>query len=1139
MSRPKSLLIGTFAALLLIAIAIAIAPFGKDSTGTDTNLKSKDGGLLASLPAIDKSKTESSPGAARESAGGLNDGSRSASNGKVIITEGGAVPPGTRVAIRFDNPDFMSEMTMGDLMRRMFQRGIAGQKELIYQIRNGKKEGEIVNVAADGTFRINPPAASPFYLNVLSDLIYNDTWEAFTGQENEYYQIRARRGFVLKGIVNSPNGAPVAGADVELVHHLMPGSGGRIRTPREMLTKSGADGSFTITAVPVESTGSVAARKPGFALGIVSITLKSPPQPLVVTLTPAGRIVGRVADAEGGAVAGAAVSLVMSDFVTYGLELKREPAITNSDGHFEMIDIPAGALRVRAEKATFRPAQSLEFEARPGTTTDVGFVILQNGTRIAGTVVTPDGKPAEGAEVKLEFSTDVNQFEPVEGGALIGDLAVTTTNAEGKFLIEGMARGPYDIEARLPGFAPARKKRYKEEGRDLILKLRKPGAIECLVRWPEASPPPAELLASLEISIVTGPGFSVPETVKSQKIAGVTEPNAKEFRFRMEDVAPGSYSLLLKAKGYAKAKQQNVDVKSATPAQLQFDLVPGVSVAGRAVDKATKQPLSGARVELSTSLLEAFRGDAPSTITKEDGTFELKDLEAGPLSIFAQFMNHARATVPVGTPKPGDMIQNVEIELGLGGAIDGQVFNDDGLPMAGGIANINSPDRGDSHQLMIDREGRFFQEHLSPGTYQISALRGSFLSDMSGSSPAEFLKGMKFTMAEVKEGEVKKVVMGEQAGPFVKVVGKVKSRNQAVGNAIITAISQTRDSSTLKSAPPKFETTNAQGIFEVKLPPGRTMFTIQRVGSSQMGIEIPADIPNQPAHELTLNLPVATLEGVVRGAKNEPLAGQPVLLSIEQGVSGSFFGSFGQTSTDEDGHYIFENLNSGSFVISAGGVSVYADTGANAYGRVARRVQVAENENIKNIDFNLGAAGSVAGNVISSGKPVPGASIFFQTTDGLPLSRISDVFTNVGGQFRARGIAAGNYRILARARGFAARFVEVRVEAGREHTIDIELDLGAPVLARVLDKDGTPVSGVTVLLMDSDGRRMSGFAGIPEFTQVFAEGPPPIGDVRLGTLGRGKYRITVTRSGYAPSTVDFDIPNMDARTIEVRLQKEL
>lgn len=1138
MSRRNSLLIGTFAALLLIAIGIVIAPSFQNERAEGGAPSAKEE-VLASLPAVDT--TQKNAETAREVASdGPAAGARNSqgANGRILTLDGGPIPAGTRVVVRLDNPDFMSEMSFGELMRKSFQRGPAGQRELLLQARKNRRESGGFVVSADGKFQCNPPPGVPFYLDIQSDGLTNDSWDKYISTDKAIFVVRARRAVLVTGKVVSPDGSGLGGADVTFVDHRMPGSGGKMHTPLDIRTKARADGSFTLPAVPLGLAGTVVARRTGFAAGSTSVKVTNEAPNVTVTLGPSARVIGKVVNESGEPIAGASIQIFFGDLATYGVEIDRGPQATNEEGFFELKDIPPVPMRVRAEKEKLRPATSPNIEIRPGATCDAGIIILKNGTAIRGKVVKPDGEPAPGANVRLEFSTQMNQMEQGEGGATIFDHSEMVANAEGQFTIEGMGSGPYDLEATFPGFAPARKKRYKSDGSDiLILKLRKPGALRALLHWPDGSPAPETGEVTFEVQRPVGPGFNISEIIKTSKYTLVKSEKGSSGEAAVDDVAPGGYNIIIRSRGYARARAMGIEIKSGAPTDVNIEMAPGITVTGRVLDRASKAPLDGARVVVSGNMMDMFRSDLPATVSGEDGKFELFDLDSGPVSISALYADRSRSSVSLGNQAPGANVNNVELLLGLGGGVEGQAFGEDGMPMAGGMATLNAPDRGEFEQSLLDRDGRFGIYRLSPGNYQLSILRGSFISDMGTANPGDILKGMRFTAVDVREGEITKIVIGEERGNYVKVRGKVRSRNQPVAGAIVTAVSQGTGGGS--GTPPRFDTTDPQGNFEMQLAAGRVVFTIQRMTGTQSGCEIPVEIPERPSHEVTLNLPLGTIDGIVKGPKNEPLSGQPIMLTIEAGSVGSLIGAFGQATTDEDGRFRFESLAPGTYLISAGGSSAFFDAAAAAYGRVSKRVELKDSEQLHNIDFNIDIAGAIVGTVVSGGQPVPGASIFLQMPDGQAVSRVSDVVTNAGGQFKARGIAGGTYRLMARAKGLASKFIDpVVVEPGRDVPIQIELAPGAPAVARIADGEGKAVSGTTIILTDSSGRKLSGFAGMMEFAQWFADGPPQAGDVRLGNLASGRYRVVISKPEYAPATVDFEISGLDPKTIEVRLQKQ-
>lgn len=151
--------------------------------------------------------------------------------------------------------------------------------------------------------------------------------------------------------------------------------------------------------------------------------------------TTTATLVGRVTDAAGKAVAGAAVSDAAGG----------TPAITNDLGRYVIRSVPVGrTLKLRAAKSGYAQAESATFTVRAGNvvTTDLALVSNAAGGSLSGKVY--DDNQAAAADVTVVLS--------------LGDqkVAETVSGADGSYTFPAVAAGEgYTLSAEKAGFRPA------------------------------------------------------------------------------------------------------------------------------------------------------------------------------------------------------------------------------------------------------------------------------------------------------------------------------------------------------------------------------------------------------------------------------------------------------------------------------------------------------------------------------------------------------------------------------------------------------------------------------------------------------------------------------------------------------------
>jgi carboxypeptidase family protein/sigma-70-like protein len=160
----------------------------------------------------------------------------------------------------------------------------------------------------------------------------------------------------------------------------------------------------------------------------------------------------RVVDREGAGVAGAEVWLSEFGGGGPGLVVGR----TDAGGWLALRDLPCEHRSLAARAPGHSPSTQREFRGLPGARLAVRLVLPGPGASLAGVVQDASGTPVAGAEVLIG-----DQFPP--GGERADGQEVggaprrhATSDADGSFLVHGLAPGPLELQARAPGYATAR-----------------------------------------------------------------------------------------------------------------------------------------------------------------------------------------------------------------------------------------------------------------------------------------------------------------------------------------------------------------------------------------------------------------------------------------------------------------------------------------------------------------------------------------------------------------------------------------------------------------------------------------------------------------------------------------------------------
>ncbi len=363
---------------------------------------------------------------------------------------------------------------------------------------------------------------------------------------------------------------------------------------------------------------------------------------LLLALTPEESWTVRVEDAAGKPLAGAQVRLLTGRSGETVLFPTDDQFTTGADGEVQLrapeeSTVEArhpGHAPARGELSARVPGRRLVMRLNPQATgaTEV----------LAGRVVDEGGNAIAGAGVRAE---------PPRGkllpGATVGDapVAEALTDADGRFLLERLAPGRYDVSAGILNRVSTTASAVAAGRRDLVLTLARGARLSGRVRDERGAP-----VASfrLEMQHHRGPLEREPGATLT-----VVDP---EGRFTVEGLAPGTYTLRVAAHGLAPAAPLvNVAPDATEVGPVEVTLSAGARLEGQVVKAGGGGPIAGARVQVEGVLYGATLETAYDAMTDASGRFSMDGLAPGTLSLSVSAKGHDtrivdRVTVGAGAP---------------------------------------------------------------------------------------------------------------------------------------------------------------------------------------------------------------------------------------------------------------------------------------------------------------------------------------------------------------------------------------------------------------------------------------------------------------------------------------------------------
>jgi RNA polymerase sigma factor (sigma-70 family) len=542
-------------------------------------------------------------------------------------------------------------------------------------------------------------------------------------------------------------------------------------------------------------------------------------------------------------------------------------------------------------------------------------------------------------------------------------------------------------------------------------------------------------------------------------------------------------------------------------------------------------PAPGAVVELASIPSEAGLVTAPRTITNAAGEFDFGPQSAMEWNVRASSPGKTSANADIDLRDPLAKADHVELELGAcNAAMFGTIRDASGGPISkariarvplggkspavpGGPA-VTSDDKG-AYELCVDAHW--------PGWVSVEVSATGY--------------GAIWYRAIVP-GRVK---VDFALVPEATIVGRVirDDNGEAVPRAYVF-VAHGRPG--VESAPMRATFGDAAGHFRIDgAAPGRHLVFARAEGMASSGAGTPIVVGvGQTSVEIEIRLEAgSTVRGrVVDG--NKPVAGARVTAAEHHGAEATAI-------SQDDGSFTLTGVPRGEIRFSAFPYDVEKPESFTVTERLHDGVVI-----------EVGARGTIIGHAVREQRPLPGASIDLR---GPNDDELAEVRADMNGRFEAHGLRPGPWTLYAadeRIGAFGRAPATVHLARGQTAEVTIDVAFAASIEGSVIDQNGSPVPGVTVMFHNtktddgglavttSDGSyRATTMTGGGQYRPAVARAPmsrselPPAagGEFPLVMLADGNAHVTgvvlaiqLDRLAIAGRVVDSDgAPVPDAR----------
>ncbi len=535
------------------------------------------------------------------------------------------------------------------------------------------------------------------------------------------------------------------------------------RPERFMVASSDEEGYYELSGVPLNETWRLyaSAHNEEHAPQLVDPFMLSANRRearIDIYLFPGTNIRGIVRDTRRNPVEGAEVVCIPAFSQLLG-PLDRAQAFSNAttdeQGHFEITQVPAGSYQLYPFKEGYKFSTTGQ-AVYPNGYSDMDGVTLtllpqdEGRYQVYGTVLDSNRRPVTGASVNLA-GVSTESFDALDRNA--------QTDGQGAFRFEGVETGTYQLTAQRDGYAARTLHQVRlNQPNEIVLNAASIIRGQVLVRDSNQAPNSYRVTAQ-PISSVAGP------SVMDGMISGGGSYSGSEPSGRFElSVAAGEYRLEALAMRYVPARMEVSVAAGEVLEGITLYLESSGGVISGEVQTSDGSSPQGTEVLLveSDSADQAWVMMAGASSTTQqvgaDGAFQFTMLPEGTYMLLARHPSYAPASAGPVELQVGEHVQDITIDLGAGGALEGYVYQQ-GRPVAGAMVIVLVG--GQPFTTNVDSEGYYYIDGLSAGTHQA-------IFSTSGAGDFMGLFNTRGVLVEIEEGQVTRQDFGTGDGTRIE-----------------------------------------------------------------------------------------------------------------------------------------------------------------------------------------------------------------------------------------------------------------------------------------------------------------------------------------------------------------------------------